>query len=85
MKPARGRGSQQKKEQKEVNKRKRKTTRGSQHKKEQEEKKTRRRGVESSYSKITGNKTLELVRVSPSNDLTRYKMESVYFYLISDI
>jgi hypothetical protein len=40
------------------------------------------RGVEASFSKRTGNKTLEFGRVSHSNDLTRYKMESFYFYLI---
>jgi hypothetical protein len=40
------------------------------------------RGVEASFSKTTGNKTLEFGAVSPSNDLTRYKMESFYFYLI---
>jgi hypothetical protein len=40
------------------------------------------RGVEASFSKTTGNKTLELGGVSPSNDLIRYKMESFYFYLI---
>jgi hypothetical protein len=40
------------------------------------------KGVEASFSKTTGNKTLELGGVSPSNDLTRYKMESFYFYLI---
>jgi hypothetical protein len=32
--------------------------------------------VKASFSKITGNKTLEFGGVSPSNDLTRYKMES---------
>jgi hypothetical protein len=40
------------------------------------------RGVEASFSKTTGNKTLEFGGVSPSNDRTRYKMESFYFYLI---
>jgi hypothetical protein len=39
--------------------------------------------VEASFSKITGNKTLEFGGVSPSNDLTRHKMESFYFYLIT--
>jgi hypothetical protein len=41
-----------------------------------------RRGVEVSFSKTTGNKTLEFGGVSPSNDLARYKMESFYFDLI---
>jgi hypothetical protein len=40
------------------------------------------RGVEASFSKTTGNKTLEFGGVSPSNDLTRYKKESFSFYLI---
>jgi hypothetical protein len=40
------------------------------------------RGVEASFSKTTWNKTLEFGGVSSSNDLTRYKMESFYFYLI---
>jgi hypothetical protein len=44
---------------------------------------SRTRDVETSFSKTTGNKTLEFDGVSPSNDLTRYKMESFYFYLIS--
>jgi hypothetical protein len=39
------------------------------------------RGVEASFSKTTGNKTLEFGGISPSNDLTRYKTESFYFYL----
>jgi hypothetical protein len=40
------------------------------------------RGVEVSFSKTTGNKTLEFGGVSPSYNLTRYKMKSFYFYLI---
>jgi hypothetical protein len=43
---------------------------------------TLKRGAEASFSKTTGNKTLEFGGVSPSNDLTQYKMESFYFYLI---
>jgi hypothetical protein len=39
--------------------------------------------VKASFSKTTGNKTLEFGGVSPSNGLTRYKMESFHFYLIS--
>jgi hypothetical protein len=38
--------------------------------------------MEASFSKATGNKTLEFGGGSPFNDLTRYKMESFYFYLI---
>jgi hypothetical protein len=44
--------------------------------------KAQKRGAEASFSKTTGNKTLEFGGVSPSNGLTRYKMESLYFYLI---
>jgi hypothetical protein len=40
------------------------------------------RVVEASSSKTTGNKTLEFGGVSPSNNLTRYKIEFFYFYLI---
>jgi hypothetical protein len=40
------------------------------------------RGVEHSFSKTTGDKTLEFGGVSSSNDLTRYKIKSFYFYLI---
>jgi hypothetical protein len=40
------------------------------------------RGVEASFSTTTGNKTLEFGRVSSSNDMTQYKMESFCFYLI---
>jgi hypothetical protein len=39
------------------------------------------RSVKTSFSKTAGNKALELGGVSPSNDLTRYKMESIDFYL----
>jgi hypothetical protein len=39
------------------------------------------RGVEASFLKTTGNKTLEFGGVSPFNDPTRYKMKSFYFYL----